>query len=250
MFDTPSPDRNKNDIYDEAASAWWSDEKKWVRTLKKLVPGRFKHFDKLVAFEGKTVLDLGCAGGFMAEALTKRGAMVTGLDPSAPAIAAATDHAKAENLKIEYSVGVGEEIPHPAASFDIVVCVDVLEHVSDLSQVISEIARVLKPGGTFLFDTINRNPLAAFLTVTIAEDTLGLLPKGAHDPALYIKPGELNALLRANGFYPGPLKGLGPRGIDTNFDFNFGPVPTTAVIYMGSATLENKKEHGTGNVGA
>ncbi|MEM9757086.1 MAG: bifunctional 2-polyprenyl-6-hydroxyphenol methylase/3-demethylubiquinol 3-O-methyltransferase UbiG, partial [Pseudomonadota bacterium] len=226
----------KNDltIYDAVADHWWSDDIRWVRTLKNLVPGRLKYFDRLVTWDGSEVLDLGCAGGFMAEALAERGARVTGIDPAADAIAAATAHASDAGLDITYDVGVGEALPYPDASFDHVVCVDVLEHVADLPKVLSEIARVLRPGGLFLFDTINRTLAARLAAVTVAEDILGLLPKGTHDPYLFIRPGELRTGLINAGMTPGRVTGLGPRGVNRRFDLTFGPLPVTAVIYMGT----------------
>ena len=159
--------RNDLTIYDRVADQWWSDEVRWVRTLKNLVPGRLKWFDRHFEWLGKDVLDLGCAGGFMAEAMAERGAGVIGIDPAAEAVAAARRHASAMSLTIRYDVGVGEALPYDAARFDAVVCVDVLEHVSDLSRVLAEVARVLRPGGLFLFDTINRNPIARLDTITV-----------------------------------------------------------------------------------
>ena len=116
--------RNDLTIYDTYADKWWSDDIRWVRTLKNLVPGRLKHFDTLIDWQGRDVLDLGCAGGFMAEALAKRGAQVTGIDPASDAITAARQHAQTEGLRIAYDVGVGEALPYHAAGFDAVVCVD------------------------------------------------------------------------------------------------------------------------------
>lgn len=231
-----APQRNNLEIYDDVADDWWSDEIRWVRTLKNLVPGRLSWFDKRIDWQGKHVLDLGCAGGFMAEALTARGAKVTGIDPAAQAIEAARAHAAQEGLEITYDVGVGEALPYADASFDAVVCVDVLEHVQDLSQVMRETARVLRPGGMFLYDTINRNPLAHLAAVIVAEDILRLLPKGTHDPAMFIKPAELVAEMRAAGLTPGAQTGLGPRGITRRFDLTFGQLPLKTVIYMGTAT--------------
>jgi len=228
--------RNNLEIYDDVAAQWWSDDIRWVRTLKNMVPGRLKWFDRHIDWNGKSVLDLGCAGGFMAEALVKRGAQVTGIDPAADAIAAGRAHAEHEGHTIRYDVGVGEDLPYDDASFDAVVCVDVLEHVQDLQQVISEVARVLKPGGMFLFDTINRNPIARLATITVAEDILRLLPKGTHDPAMFIKPDELTAALKTAGFNIGPQTGLGPRGINARFDLTFGALPLKTIIYMGTAT--------------
>ncbi|KUF08666.1 bifunctional 2-polyprenyl-6-hydroxyphenol methylase/3-demethylubiquinol 3-O-methyltransferase UbiG [Pseudoponticoccus marisrubri] len=231
----PDTARNDLEIYNTHAAQWWSDEIRWVRTLKNLVPGRLAWFDHHVSWEGAEVLDLGCAGGFMAEALTTRGARVTGIDPAEAAIAAGRARAQEVGQTIRYDVGVGEDLPYDDASFDMVVCVDVLEHVSDLRRVLAEVARVLRPGGVFLYDTINRNPVSRLGAITVAEDLLGLLPKGTHDPELFIKPEELRAALETAGLRPGPTKGLGPRGINRRGDFTFGPVPTRAVIYMGVA---------------
>jgi 2-polyprenyl-6-hydroxyphenyl methylase/3-demethylubiquinone-9 3-methyltransferase len=185
--------RNDLTIYDKVADQWWSDDVRWIRTLKNLVPGRLRWMDKKIDWAGKKVLDLGCAGGFMAEALDERGAIVTGIDPAEEAIAAARAHARQTARNIQYDIGVGEALPYEDGSFDAVVCVDVLEHVADLKKTIGEIVRVLAPGGLFLFDTINRNPIARFATITMAEDILRLLPRGTHDPDMYIKPPKFAA---------------------------------------------------------
>lgn len=227
--------RNNLDIYDDVAANWWSDDIRWVRTLKNMVPGRLSWFDKAIDWQGKDVLDLGCAGGFMAEALAEKGANVTGIDPAADAIEAARAHADQGDLAIRYDVGVGEDLPYADGSFDAVVCVDVLEHVKDLAQVVREIARVLRPGGLLLFDTINRNPLARFVTITVAEDILRILPKGTHDPEMFIKPRELTDHFRQAGLIPGTMTGLGPRGINKRGDFVFGRIPGTLIIFMGLA---------------
>jgi 2-polyprenyl-6-hydroxyphenyl methylase/3-demethylubiquinone-9 3-methyltransferase len=227
--------RNDLTIYDQVADQWWSDDIRWVRTLKNLVPGRLKWFDRHIDWQGRQVLDLGCAGGFMAEAMAVRGARVTGIDPAAAAIDAARHHARGAGLRIGYDVGVGEALPYDDADFDAVVCVDVLEHVTDLHKVLSEVARVLRPGGMFLFDTINRNPLARLATITIAEDLLRLLPRGTHDPAMFIKPIELRRAMEGAGLVPGPVTGLGPRGMNRRLDLTFGPLPLTAILYMGIA---------------
>jgi 2-polyprenyl-6-hydroxyphenyl methylase / 3-demethylubiquinone-9 3-methyltransferase len=227
--------RNDLTIYDRVADQWWSDDIRWVRTLKNLVPGRLRWFDRQIDWRGKDVLDLGCAGGFMAEALAQRGARVTGIDPAAAAIDAARIHARDGGLDIVYHTGVGEDLPYPPASFDAVVCVDVLEHVADLAKVLAEVTRTLRPGGLFLFDTINRNPIATLATITMAEDVLRLLPKGTHDPAMFIKPVELRRAMVGAGLVPGKVTGLGPRGVNRRLDLTFGPLPLTAVLYMGVA---------------
>ena len=228
-------ERNRQGIYDESAAQWWSDDIRWVRTLKRMVDGRLPYFERFVDWRDKDVLDVGCAGGFMSEAIAKRGGRVTGIDPAEKAIEAAREHAVAEGLDIRYDTGFGESLPYEDDAFDIVVCVDVLEHVSDRPKVLAEIARVIRPGGTFCLDTINRNPLARLAAITVAEDVLRLLPKGTHDPDMFIRPDELAAELRKAGFDVGDFVGLGPRGINARGDLKFGRVPLTAIIYMGTA---------------
>ncbi len=156
------------------------------------MPVRFAFFDPIIGdWRGLSVLDLGCGGGFMAAALAKRGTIVTGVDPSERAIDLARRRAQEDQLEIAYCVGSGESLPFADGAYDIVVCVDVLEHVEDLDRVLLEVRRVLRPGGIFLFDTINHTRLASFIMVTVGETIIRLLPRGAHDPALFIRPQDL-----------------------------------------------------------
>ncbi|MEM9781453.1 MAG: bifunctional 2-polyprenyl-6-hydroxyphenol methylase/3-demethylubiquinol 3-O-methyltransferase UbiG [Pseudomonadota bacterium] len=230
--------RNDLTIYDSFADRWWDGSTRWLRTLSNMVPARLRHFEREIdGWDGRDVLDLGCGGGFLSEALAARGARVTGIDPAAKAIDSARAHAVAEGLDIRYDVGVGEALPYPDDSFDHVVCVDVLEHVESVPKTLSEIARVLRPGGCLCFDTINRNMFSRFVVITMAENVLGLLPKGTHDPTLFITPAELEAMLCDAGFEPRPVRGLGPVGIDRRLDFTFGVHPMTAIIYVGTARL-------------
>ncbi|QPH53346.1 bifunctional 2-polyprenyl-6-hydroxyphenol methylase/3-demethylubiquinol 3-O-methyltransferase UbiG [Pontivivens ytuae] len=232
------PQRNDLTIYDDVAEKWWSDDIRWVRTLKNMVPGRLSYFDRFIDWQGKAVLDLGCAGGFLAEALHDRGAKVTGIDPAKEAIAAARAHAAETGRDITYDVGTGEALPYADAIFDAIACVDVLEHVADLQQVLHEVARTLKPGALFLYDTINRNPLSRLAVITMAEDVLRLLPKGTHDPAMFITPDELRDGLEKAGLTPGESTGLGPRGLTRRGDPTFGRLPLKTIIYMGTARKE------------
>jgi ubiquinone biosynthesis O-methyltransferase len=225
--------RNDLSIYDRYAEQWWDGSERWLRTLQNLVPARLEYFDRIAAWPGKNILDLGCGGGFMSEALARRGALVTGVDPAAGAVAIAARHASSRALPIRYLVAAGENLPLPSQSMDYVVCVDVLEHVRDLPAVLSEIARVLRPGGVFLFDTINRTRLAAFVIVFLGERVLRLLPGGTHDPAKFITPNELDALLAARGFGRCNFAGLGPIRFNRKLDFVFGQLPTLSIMYMG-----------------
>lgn len=227
--------KNNLSIYDEVADQWWSDNIRWVRTLKNLVPARLNWFERFVDWEDKSVLDLGCAGGFMSEALAGKGARVKGIDPAIAAIEVARSRANVMGQDIKYSTGIGEELPYEDGEFDTVVCVDVLEHVSNLTKVVAEITRVLQPGGFFFYDTINRNVIARIATITLAENILGLLPRGTHDPALYIKPKELIKEINNAGLVSGPQTGLGPRGVNRKGDLLFGSFPLKTVLYMGFA---------------
>jgi ubiquinone biosynthesis O-methyltransferase len=227
--------RNDLSIYDTYASQWWDGSQRWLRTLQNLVPARLKYFDSFTNWQGTDVLDLGCGGGFMAVALAERGATVTGIDPAEKAIAIANLHVASQNLGIRYLVGSGEHIPLADQSMDRVVCVDVLEHVANLHQVISEVRRVLRPDGLFLFDTINRTWIANLIVVFLGERIFKILPLGTHDPAKFIKPAELANLLEEQGFRVSPFVGLGPIGLNLKLDFVFGTLPTTSVMYMGHA---------------
>jgi len=232
-------------MYNAAADAWWSDRHRWLRTLRNLVPARFRHFDPVMgSWDGLEVLEVGCGGGFMAEALAQRGARVCALDPADRAIAAARAHARQSDLDIDYRVGTGESLPWPDQSFDAVVCVDVLEHVSDLDQVLREITRVLRPGGHFLFDTINRTPLARFVIVFLGEYVMRMLPQGTHDGALFIPPEVMHKKLAVLGFEVGRFVGLGPTGMNWRGDLTFGLLPTTQINYIGTAVLPRREGGG------
>lgn len=233
----PRPLADRNDLSIYVSADWWGGRTRWLRTLQNLVPVRFAFFDPIVGdWTGRRVLDLGCGGGFMAEELARRGAIVSGVDPSEAAIAAARRHCEATGLSIAYVAGRGESLPFPDGAFDVVVCVDVLEHVPDLDRVVAEIRRVLRPSGWLLFDTINRTPLASFVMVTIGERLTGLVPRGAHDPAMFIRPRDLRRTLEGASFDVGRFVGMGPRGLNRRLDFTFGLIPTLAIQYLGCAT--------------
>ncbi len=238
-FPFPRPGQLPSDvsIYDKDADHWWDGSRRWLRTLQNLVPARLAFFDRATAWQGRTVLDLGCGGGFMAEALAGRGADVIGVDVAPRAIAIAGRHAASQGLAIRYLVASGEDLPLPEQSVDCVVCVDVLEHVRSLDHVLDEIHRVLRPGGLFLFDTINRTWLARFVIVFCGERLLRLLPRGTHDPAGFIAPADLDTKLAKRGFADRVYEGLGPRGINRRFDITFDRLPGKQIMYMGHARL-------------
>jgi 2-polyprenyl-6-hydroxyphenyl methylase/3-demethylubiquinone-9 3-methyltransferase len=228
--------RNDQAMYSDDAADWWTGRRRWLRTMHNLVPARLDYFDGVVGnWNNLGTVDIGCGGGFMSEALAARGAKVTGIDPSAPAVAAARAHAAENGLSIDYREGAGERLPFADASLDCAVIVDVLEHLNDPEETLREVRRVLKPGGFLLFDTLNRSWLAAFVFVTLGEDLLRIGPRGTHDPQMFIKPAELREMLTRSGFSGVHLRGLGPVGINRRLDAVFGRLPFLSLMYIGSA---------------
>jgi 2-polyprenyl-6-hydroxyphenyl methylase/3-demethylubiquinone-9 3-methyltransferase len=162
---------------------------------------------------GLHVLDIGCGGGLLAEEFARLGCIVMGVDPSEESLVAARAHAADQGLAIGYQCALGEALPFGDASFDVVYCCDVLEHVDDVPQVIAETARVLRPGGTYLYDTINRTLRSRLIVIESLQEWqwTALMPPGLHDWKLFIRPAELQRELVRHGLVPGGLTGLKPR---------------------------------------
>lgn len=202
------PKKNDLEFYDLSADTWWQADAK-IYALSHLNPPRFSYFDRYISnWQNLKVLDIGCGGGFTCEFMAKRGVIASGIDQSAKCIQQAQHHATINNLNIDYRHGFAEKLPYPDASFDIVVCVDVLEHVANLNQTISEIQRVLKPNGYFLFDTINRNFKSKLVMIWLLENILQEIPRGIHDWHKFIQPKELTKLLHKNQFHNIEIKGF------------------------------------------
>ncbi len=210
------------------ASRWW-DEDGEFRTLHQINPLRVAYIERRVgALDGKSLLDIGCGGGLLCEALARRGARVTGIDVAAAALDVARLHLHESQLEIDYRLATAEEFAAGRAdAFDVVTCLEMLEHVPDPDSVIAAAARLLKPGGRLILSTINRKPKAFALAIVGAEYLLRLLPRGTHDYRNFIKPSELAASLRNAGLHPVDLSGLGynpltrtyalGRDIDVNY---------------------------------
>ncbi len=241
--------KQKNDLsfYDRWATEWWQPEAQ-VYALSYLNPPRFAYFDRHIPhWQGLRVLDVGCGGGFTCEFLARRGAIVTGVDQSLACIEAAQQHALLANLKIAYLAAPAEHLPFAPASFDVVTCVDVLEHVADLQQTLQAIHRVLKPSGTFCFDTINRTLKAKLIMIWLLEDLLHEIPRGIHDWQQFIPPAELSQSLRSLGFQNLDITGFNLFGstlkehIQTYLDyrrtgqFNVRLNADTTIMYIGKA---------------
>lgn len=200
--------RNNLAFYDEQAARWW-DETATIAPLNRLNPLRFKYFDQLIPqWQGLRVLDVGCGGGFTCEFLARQQAQVWGLDQSARCVAAAQAHAEAGGLPITYRCGMAEELPFEAAAFNVVICVDVLEHVADPLRSVKEISRVLRPGGLFCFDTINRTARSRLVMIWLLENILRQIPAGIHDWEKFITPDELSAMLAQAGFGEAKMDGF------------------------------------------
>src|SRR5579863_1060507 len=208
-----------NDVYDRLGGSWW-DETSVLNVLHgSVTPGRFGYFRRVLARQlgrepaGLRVLDIGCGGGFLAEEFAALGCQVTGVDPSSASIEAARAHAAGRGLRIDYRVGSGEQLPAPDASFAVACCCDVLEHVTDVDQVISETARALEPGGLYLFDTINRTRASKLVAIKAAQQwrLTRLTDVAFHDWDMFITPAELAAILERHGLALGETTGLGAR---------------------------------------
>ncbi|MFP5387386.1 MAG: bifunctional 2-polyprenyl-6-hydroxyphenol methylase/3-demethylubiquinol 3-O-methyltransferase UbiG [Bacteriovoracia bacterium] len=209
-----NPAANDLDLYNREARNWWIPGSA-LNVLDSMNPHRFTFFDKFISdWQGQKVLDVGCGGGFTCEFMAKRGARVSGIDLSAASIETAREHARESGLNITYQKGEGENIPFEDSSFDIVTCVDVLEHVPDLTKVLSEIHRVLRPGGTFLFDTINKTFKSKLIMIWLLENISKEIPRGTHDWKMFIPPEVLKACLTHQKFKEIELAGFDIKGID------------------------------------
>jgi 2-polyprenyl-6-hydroxyphenyl methylase / 3-demethylubiquinone-9 3-methyltransferase len=222
-------------VYEEQARTWWAEGSK-MTALRSFNPPRFEFFDRYVpTWDGVRVLDVGCGGGFTAEFLASRGASMVGIDPSAALIDTAREHARQSGLEIDYDSGVAEQLPYDDASFGVVTCVDVLEHVDDVGRVIKEIHRVLKPGGVFCFDTINRTWRSRIVMIWLAERVLRAIPVGAHDWRKFITLDEVRAYLSQAGFGQVDLDGLSVRGQNRDGSLRIQISKDMSVQYIGCA---------------
>jgi 2-polyprenyl-6-hydroxyphenyl methylase/3-demethylubiquinone-9 3-methyltransferase len=177
------------------AHRWWDPEGEF-RPLHDINPLRLEWIAGHAALEGAKVLDVGCGGGILAEAMARRGAKVTGIDLSEKALRVAELHLHESKLDVRYEKLAVEDCK---GEFDVVTCMELLEHVPDPASMVAASARLARPGGRVFFSTINRNPKSYLFAVVGAEYVLGLLPKGTHDYQRFIKPSELSRWTRAAG---------------------------------------------------
>ena len=194
--------------FSELAHRWW-DPRAEFRPLHEINPLRLNHIDRLAGLKGSRVLDVGCGGGILAEAMALRGAHVTGIDLAEKALAVAQLHLMESGLAIQYRLTAAENLAREVpGQFDAVTCMEMLEHVPDPAASVRACAELVRPGGHVFFATINRNLKAYLLAVVGAEYVLRLLPRGTHDYARFIKPSELAAMCRAAGLAVDDLTGM------------------------------------------
>ncbi|WP_347249117.1 bifunctional 2-polyprenyl-6-hydroxyphenol methylase/3-demethylubiquinol 3-O-methyltransferase UbiG [Zoogloea sp.] len=194
--------------FSDLAHRWWDPESEF-KPLHQINPLRLDWIDNAAGLSGKKVVDIGCGGGILAESMAARGAEVTGVDLSEKALGVARLHLYESGQTVSYRHISAEDIAREApASFDIVTCMEMLEHVPDPASTIRACATLVKPGGKVFFSTLNRNLKAYLLAVVGAEYVLNLLPKGTHEYAKFIKPSELARYVREAGLNVEELIGM------------------------------------------
>jgi len=194
--------------FSSLADQWWNPEGQ-LKTLHVINPVRLAYIDAEVSLAGKRVLDVGCGGGILAEAMAKKDACVTGLDASERAIGVARIHSRQSGRNIDFIVSTPEKYAsQQAESFDVVTCMELLEHVPNPESVIAACARLVKPNGHVILSTVNRTPKAYALAVLGAEYLFKLLPKGTHEYVQFIRPSELARWCRRQNMTVRHITGL------------------------------------------
>ena len=220
-------DPHELDKFSQLAHRWWDPHSEF-KPLHEINPLRLEWIDRHANLTGKAVLDIGCGGGILSESMANLGADVTGIDLSEKALGVARLHLLESGKKVDYRMISAEELATQApGAFDVVTCMEMLEHVPDPTSVIAACSALAKPGGHVFFSTISRNLKAYLLAVIGAEYILQMLPKGTHDYAKFIKPSELSRWAKSVGLEPDELIGMSYNpltrkySLGNNIDVNY-----------------------------
>ncbi|WP_221801226.1 bifunctional 2-polyprenyl-6-hydroxyphenol methylase/3-demethylubiquinol 3-O-methyltransferase UbiG [Oceanobacter mangrovi] len=226
---TPNVDPTEVAKFEALASRWWDPDSEF-KPLHEINPLRCNYIDQAAELAGKKVLDVGCGGGLLSEAMAQRGANVTGIDMGEAPLNVAKLHSLESGVSINYQrIPVEQLAAEQPASFDVVTCLEMLEHVPDPASIIKACATLVKPGGKVFFSTINRNPKAYAFAIIGAEYLLKMLPAGTHDYNKFIKPSEMTRWCRAAGLQNEHMTGLTYNPLLKNYKLNDSDV---SVNYM------------------
>ena len=214
--------------FSELAHRWW-DPTSEFRPLHEINPLRLEWINVRAPLAGRKVIDIGCGGGILAESMARKGADVTGIDLSDKALKVADLHSLESGVAVRYKLIAAEQMAaEEAGQYDVVTCMEMLEHVPDPAAIVKAAAALVKPGGKIFFSTLNRNPKSWLFAIVGAEYLLRMLPKGTHDYAKFITPSELSQFAREAGLQVDGLKGLGYNPLTKIYALN----QDTDVNYM------------------
>ncbi|MED5294026.1 MAG: bifunctional 2-polyprenyl-6-hydroxyphenol methylase/3-demethylubiquinol 3-O-methyltransferase UbiG [Pseudomonadota bacterium] len=233
MSDTPSAnvDHSEIDKFSALADRWWDPEGEF-KPLHAINPLRLDFIDARVGLAGRKVIDVGCGGGILAEAMARRGARVTGIDLADASLEVARQHAREHDVDVDYRLVSVEDLASEApASADVVTCLEMLEHVPDPEAIIRACASLLKPGGQLVLSTINRNPKSYALAILGAEYLLKMVPRGTHDYARFIRPSELARWCRDAGLKVCEQTGLVYHPVTRRFSLSADDVSVNYLMH-------------------
>ena len=222
--------------FEELAARWW-DPNSEFKPLHEINPLRLDYIDRTARLTGKDVLDVGCGGGILSESMAVRGAKVTGIDMGEMPLKVAELHTLESGVEVEYrQVPVESLAIESPQGFDIVTCMEMLEHVPDPASVVGACARLVRPGGFVFFSTINRNPKSYLLAIIGAEYLLRMLPRGTHDYARFIRPSELDGWIRTAGMRSTDITGMTYNPLTASYRLSKNDVD---VNYLVTCRLED-----------